>query len=123
MFRQTTRTWPSSDTSVGRQQARQLLECSSTWTMTCELNNVMPCRMDALTEDCFSPDLFGLAEHGFGHGEDTLLSRRLGSKGGLVFVSSASFLHPCTDAPKAYSTRARKMGFGTAYSRRLLNDN
>jgi glycosyltransferase involved in cell wall biosynthesis len=84
---------------------------------------VMACRMEALTEDCFSVDLFGLAERGFGHGEDTLLSRRLSSRGRLAFVSSAKFFHPCTDAPKAYSIQAHRMGFGTAYSRRLLNDN
>jgi glycosyltransferase involved in cell wall biosynthesis len=84
---------------------------------------VMACRMDALSEDCFSHDLFGLAELGYGHGEDTLLSLRLAAKGELVFVQSAAFLHPCADAPKAYATGSRKMGFGVAYSRRLLNDN
>jgi glycosyltransferase involved in cell wall biosynthesis len=84
---------------------------------------VMACRMDALSEDCFSHDLFALSEIGYGHGEDTLLSLRLAAKGKLAFVHSAEFLHPCADAPKAYATRARKMGFGVAYSRRLLNDN
>jgi glycosyltransferase involved in cell wall biosynthesis len=84
---------------------------------------VMACRMDALSEDCFSRDLFALSEIGYGHGEDTLLSLRLAAKGELAFVHSAEFLHPCADAPKAYATRARKMGFGVAYSRRLLNDN
>jgi hypothetical protein len=79
--------------------------------------------MDALSEDCFSHDLFALSEIGYGHGEDTLLSLRLAAKGELAFVHSAEFLHPCADAPKAYTTRARKMGFGVAYSRRLLNDN
>jgi glycosyltransferase involved in cell wall biosynthesis len=84
---------------------------------------VMACRMDALSESCFSHDLFALAELGYGHGEDTLLSLRLAARGELAFVHSATFLHPCADAPKAYTTRARKMGFGVAYSRRLLNDN
>jgi glycosyltransferase involved in cell wall biosynthesis len=84
---------------------------------------VMACRMDALSEDCFSHDLFALSELGYGHGEDTLLSLRLAAKGELAFVHSATFLHPCADAPKAYATRARKMGFGVAYSRRLLNVN
>jgi glycosyltransferase involved in cell wall biosynthesis len=84
---------------------------------------VMACRMDALSEDCFSQDLFALSEIGYGHGEDTVLSLRLAAKGELAFVHSAEFLHPCADAPKAYATRARKMGFGVAYSRRLLNDN
>lgn len=84
---------------------------------------VMACRMAALSEDCFSHDLFALSEMGYGHGEDTVLSLRLAAKGELAFVHSAEFLHPCADAPKAYITRARKMGFGVAYSRRLLNDN
>jgi glycosyltransferase involved in cell wall biosynthesis len=84
---------------------------------------VMAIRMEFLSKDCFSDDLFALAESGHGHGEDTLLSRRLASKGRLLFVSNAQFLHPCVDKPKAYATRARDMGFGTAYSRRLLNDN
>ena len=84
---------------------------------------VMACRIDSLTEDCFSEELFALSELGYGHGEDTLLSRRLASKGRLLFVSGARFLHPCADTPKAYSTRAGKMGYGNAYSRRLLNDN
>jgi GT2 family glycosyltransferase len=84
---------------------------------------VMACRMDALSEDCFSHDLFALSEIGYGHGEDTVLSLRLAAKGELAFVHWAEFLHPCADAPKAYATRARRMGFGVAYSRRLLNDN
>jgi len=84
---------------------------------------VMACRMNALTEDCFSAELFALGELGYGQGEDTLLSMRLATKGSLAFVRSATFLHPCSDAPKAYATRARKMGLGVAYSRRLLNDN
>ena len=83
----------------------------------------MACRMDSLTENCFSEDLFALSEVGFGHGEDTLLSRRLASKGRLLFVSGARFLHPCADPPKAYATWAGKMGCGAGYSRRLLNDN
>jgi glycosyltransferase involved in cell wall biosynthesis len=84
---------------------------------------VMAIRMAFFSNDCFSEDLFALAELGYGHGEDTLLSRRLGPKGRLLFVPSAEFLHPCSDLPRAYTTRAAKMGFGTAYSRRLLNDN
>lgn len=84
---------------------------------------VMACCMDALSEECFSHDLFALSEMGYGHGEDTLLSLRLAAKGELAFVHSAEFLHPCADAPKAYVTGACKMGFGVAYSRRLLNDN
>jgi GT2 family glycosyltransferase len=84
---------------------------------------VMAVRMGFLSSDCFSEDLFALAELGYGHGEDTFLSGRLASMGRLRFVSSAEFLHPCSDLPRAYTTKAAKMGFGSAYSRRLLNDN
>ena len=84
---------------------------------------VMACRMAFLKEDCFSEDLFALSELGYGHGEDTLLSRRLAARGKLLFVSGAHFQHPCADTPQAYATRACKMGYGAAYSRRLLNDN
>ncbi len=84
---------------------------------------VMACRMDALTEDSFSESLFSLSELGYGHGEDTLFSLRLASKGRLRYVPGARFLHPCADRPKAYATHARKMGYGVAYSRRLINDN
>lgn len=84
---------------------------------------VMAYRMSALSEDCFSPDLFALSEIGCGHGEDTLLSRRVASRGNLLMIFDALFEHPNADAPKAYATKAFRMAWGSAYSRRLLNDN
>jgi hypothetical protein len=84
---------------------------------------VMACRLSALENDCFSQDLFALSEIGCGHGEDTLLSRRLLSQGKLLMVFDAVFDHPNADVPKAYCTKAFKMGWGISYSRRLLNDN
>ena len=84
---------------------------------------VMAYRMSALDEDCFSTTLFAIYETRCGRGEDTLLSRRVASRGRLVMVFDAVFEHPNMDAPKAYATKAFRMGEATAYSRRLLNDN
>ncbi|MBE0542928.1 MAG: glycosyltransferase family 2 protein [Verrucomicrobia bacterium] len=84
---------------------------------------VMAYRMSALGEDCFTKALFALSEIGCGHGEDTLLSRRVASRGRLLMVFNAVFQHPNADAPKAYATKAYRMAWGSAYSRRLLNDN
>ena len=84
---------------------------------------VMAYRMSALSEDCFSADLFALSEIGCGHGEDTLLSRRIASRGRLLMNFNAVFNHPNADTPKSYATKAFHMAYGTAYSRRLLNDN
>ena len=77
----------------------------------------------ALDEDCFSFDLLATYETRCGRGEDTLLSHRVASRGRLLTVFDAIFEHPNTDAPKAYATQASRMAYGTAYSRRLLNDN
>jgi len=117
------RRMPPGGLSPSGQRSLPAISSSGTADVQWLRGGVMACKMDSLTEDCFSDDLFALSELGFGHGEDTLLSRRLASKGKLVFVSDAPFLHPCADTPKAYATRAREMGYGAAYSRRLLNDN
>jgi glycosyltransferase involved in cell wall biosynthesis len=84
---------------------------------------VMAYRMDALDEDCFSDDLFALCFVHCGLGEDTFLSRRVGSRGRLLFAFCATFLHPDEDLPKAYPIAAYRFGYASAYSRRLLNDN
>lgn len=84
---------------------------------------VMAYRMSTLDEDCFSSDLFATYETRCGRGEDTLLSRRVASRGCLLMVFDAIFEHPNADAPKAYSTKAFQMGQAAAYSRRILNDN
>lgn len=84
---------------------------------------VMAYRMDALTRDCFSDDLFALDHVRCGKGEDTFLSRRVGTRGKLLSAFCATFDHPEADLPKAYPTAAYRLGYATAYSRRLLNDN
>jgi glycosyltransferase involved in cell wall biosynthesis len=82
---------------------------------------VMAYRMDSLTQQCFSEDLFSMYHKGYGRAEDTLLSRRVG--GNMVSAFCATFEHPGDDSPKAYPTRGFRLGFAAAYSRRLLNDN
>ena len=84
---------------------------------------VMAYRMEALTKDCFSEDLFALTHTSCGLGEDTLLSHRVGAKGPLLFAFCAQFLHPSDDPPKAYPIQAFRFGYAASYSRRLLNDN
>lgn len=84
---------------------------------------VMAYRMDALTRECFAPDMFALDITIGGLGEDTFLSRRVGTRGQLLLAFCAHFEHPDDDLPKAYSTKALEFGFATAYSRRFLNDN
>ena len=84
---------------------------------------VMAYKMNALTQGCFSEDLFALDHIRCGLGEDTFLSRRVGIKGALLMAFGAHFQHPHDDLPQAYPTQAFKFGHATAYSRRLLNDN
>lgn len=84
---------------------------------------VMAYRMDALTEESFSDDLFALTRVQSGLGEDTFLSRRVGAKGPLLFAFCAQFIHPGDDPPKAYPIQAFRFGYAVSYSRRLLNDN
>jgi hypothetical protein len=82
----------------------------------------MAVSMEALTPDCFSEDLFALAAIGAGLGEDTILSRRLRSKGRLVQASRVYVEHPSIDATRAYSRDGSAHGYATAYSRRAVND-
>ncbi|MCL4439289.1 MAG: glycosyltransferase family 2 protein [Firmicutes bacterium] len=84
---------------------------------------VMAFRMDALSNECFSPDLFALFSLGYGGtGEDKFISRRVGSNGRLLFAFCASFHHPDDDLPTAYSHKPFRFGYAIAHSRRLLND-
>jgi|WetSurMetagenome_2_1015567.scaffolds.fasta_scaffold50409_2 glycosyltransferase involved in cell wall biosynthesis len=83
---------------------------------------VMAYKMAALTEACFSEDLFALDHIRCGLGEDTFLSRRVGTSGKLLMAYCAHFEHPDDDLPKSYPYQAFKFGYATAYSRRLLND-
>jgi hypothetical protein len=82
----------------------------------------MAYRMSAITRDCFSDAMFAMGERGWGLGEDTLLSRRIGSRGVLLTALQAGIVHPNGHAPVAYRRDAFGRGYATAYSRRLLND-
>ena len=82
----------------------------------------MAYRMSAITPDCFRDALFAMSEHGWGLGEDTLLSRHIGARGVLLTAFRAGFVHPAGDRTVAYRRTAFGRGYATAYSRRLLND-
>jgi hypothetical protein len=82
----------------------------------------MAFRMSAITADCFCDSLFAMGERGWGLGEDTLLSRRIGCRGVLLTSFRGGFVHPEGDRTVAYKRTAFGRGFATAYSRRLLND-
>jgi glycosyltransferase involved in cell wall biosynthesis len=84
---------------------------------------VMAFRMDALTEECFSPDLFALTHVGWGKGEDSLISRRVASKGRMLMACNATFLHLQEALPCAYPIEPFWLAHAIAYSRRLINDN
>ncbi|MFZ5447032.1 MAG: glycosyltransferase family 2 protein [Thermodesulfobacteriota bacterium] len=83
---------------------------------------VMAYSMQVLSEECFSEDLFALDHIRCGLGEDTFLSRKVWSKGQLLLAFCAQFEHPDDDLPKSYPYQAYKLGYASAYSRRLLND-
>jgi glycosyltransferase involved in cell wall biosynthesis len=83
---------------------------------------VMAYSMRALSEECFSEDLFALDHIRCGLGEDTFLSRKVGSTGKLLLAFCVQFEHPDDDLPKSYPYQAYKFGYASAYSRRLLND-
>jgi glycosyltransferase involved in cell wall biosynthesis len=83
---------------------------------------VMAYSMQALSEECFSEDLFAMYQLRYGKGEDTFLSRKVRSTGQLYLAFCAHFEHPDNDLPSAYPHQAYKFGYASAYSRRLLND-
>jgi hypothetical protein len=84
---------------------------------------VMAYRRDVLTANCFSEDLFALYERACGRGEDTVLSRRVAGKGKLLYAFCARVVHPGRHWPRAYATDSFRLGYATAFSRRLINDN
>jgi hypothetical protein len=88
----------------------------------CLRGGAMAYRMSAITSDCFCDGLFAMAERGWGLGEDTLLSRRIGRRGVLLTALRAGFVHPEGERTVAYRGAAFGRGFAAAYSRRLLND-
>jgi len=83
---------------------------------------IMAYRMEALAQSCFSEDLFALTHIHCGLGEDTFLSRQVGTKGQMLMALNAQVEHPDDDTPKAYPYQAQKLAYATAYSRRFLND-
>lgn len=83
---------------------------------------VMAFRASAVSEESFPDDLFALTSVGCGLGEDTVISRRIGARGVLMFAARATFRHPNADATRAYPTASFERGFATAYSRRYIND-
>lgn len=84
---------------------------------------VMAYKMEVLSDDCFSENLFSCYHKGYGKAEDTFLSRKVKFRGKLLMAFCAHFEHPDDDLPQAYPTGAYRLGYATAYSRRLLNDN
>lgn len=83
---------------------------------------VMAYRMSVMTTETFSTDLFALYEHRIGRAEDTFLSRRVGTRGRLLFTFRAVVEHPNVDTPKAYPYEAYNYAYTATYSRRFLND-
>jgi glycosyltransferase involved in cell wall biosynthesis len=88
----------------------------------CLRGGAMAYRMSAITPDCFCDALFAMAQRGWGLGEDTLLSRRIGTRGALLTTFRAGFVHPAGDRTVAFRSAGFGRGYATAYSRRLLND-
>lgn len=84
---------------------------------------VMAFPHEVLDANCFSEDVFALAETGCGLGEDTILSRKAGERGELLFAFCAGVEHPHADTPKAYAVGNFQLAYATALSRRLINDN
>jgi hypothetical protein len=84
---------------------------------------VMAFAMRALTEDCFTDDLFALTHIGRGGlAEDTVLSHRVSFRGSLVWINGLDIEHPDAAPPNAYPVEPGDFGYATAYSRRLIND-
>jgi glycosyltransferase involved in cell wall biosynthesis len=88
----------------------------------CLRGGAMAFLMSAITQDCFCDALFALYERGCGGAEDTLLSRRVGSRGILLTAFGAGIVHPADHATVAGRHDSFGRGYATAYSRRLLND-
>ena len=88
----------------------------------CLRGGAMAFRMSAITSECFSDALFAMYQRGYGRGEDTVLSRRVGTGGILLTAFRAGIVHPQGHEPVAYRRGAFARGYSSAYSRRLLSD-
>jgi glycosyltransferase involved in cell wall biosynthesis len=84
---------------------------------------VMAYSMRALSREVFSDALFSLYERRWGKGEDTVLSRRVNTKGGMLMACEAPVSHPDADDAQAYPRDPFRFARSVAYSRRLINDN
>ena len=83
---------------------------------------VMLYRMNAISQNSFSDDLFALDHIRCDLGEDTFLSRRVGYKGKMLLGYGLGIEHPNADLPKCYPVEAYHFAYASAYSRRFLND-
>lgn len=84
---------------------------------------VMAYRMSAISAETFSDDLFALDQIRVGAlGEDTFLSRRIGTQGKLLYTFRALVEHPNADTPKAFPYEAHQYAYAATYSRRFQND-
>ena len=80
-------------------------------------------RVDSLSKEVLSDDIFAMNHLRYGLCEDFIISRRLVPSGEIMLAFNAVFRHPSEDPPKAYSSNAYQLGFATAYSRKWFNDN
>jgi hypothetical protein len=83
----------------------------------------MAFRVENLSKDVLSDDIFAMNHLKYGLCEDLIIARRLIPSGEILLAFNAVFRHPSEDAPKAYSSKAYNLGFAIAYSRRWFNDN
>ena len=83
---------------------------------------VMAYWMAAISQESFSDDLFALDHVRCGLGEDTILSRRIGASGKLLYTFRTVVDHPNADKPKSYPHEGRRYAYSATYSRRFLND-
>jgi len=80
----------------------------------------MAFRTAALPLEAYPPELFELAEMGYGLGEDLVLAVIAGRSGELVLAREAIVEHPGDDVTRSYATDPERRGYARAVSRRLL---
>ena len=83
---------------------------------------VMAIRADILSRLRVPHALLALAQRGWGLGEDLILARMLCRHGQIVLARRARFEHSREAHSVAYRRDDLGFGFGSAYSRRLVND-
>jgi glycosyltransferase involved in cell wall biosynthesis len=80
-------------------------------------------RVESLSSDVLSDDIFAMNHLKFGLCEDLIISRRLINSGELLVAFNSIFIHPNENPPVAYSSKSYTLGFAVAYSRKWFNDN